>query len=124
MPSAKAVESSTTIQTGLASVRAVDVEPAGSCEGRRNPRILPVMAEGQRQQAEWQGLRLVVEARPTHWQVFVYDAKKCEVLHTEEQATADGAKCAALEVAVAYLYGPGSDLKPEVLAGMLEWEPY
>jgi hypothetical protein len=39
------------------------------------------MVDGQRQETEWEGLRLVIKERPTYWQVFVYDTEKCEVLY-------------------------------------------
>jgi hypothetical protein len=41
-----------------------------------------VMCDGQRYETEWDGLRIVIEERPKHFQVFIYDPGKCEVLHT------------------------------------------
>ena len=100
-----------------------DGEPACACTGHRTG-ILSNLMDGQRQETEWEGLKLVIVERLNHWQVFVYDMENCEVLHTVQQPTAKTAKYAALEFAVAHRYGPGSDLRPEVLAEMLEWEPY
>jgi len=57
--------------------------------------MLPKIAEGHRLRTDWEGLRLVIEPYPDHWQVFVYDIEGCEVLHTEEQPIADAAKNAA-----------------------------
>jgi hypothetical protein len=82
-----------------------------------------VMAEVERQQTEWEGLRLVVEKRPDHWQAFVYDPDNCEVLYTAERPDADRAKFVALDFAAVYTFGPDHDLKLEVLTEMLLWEP-
>jgi len=46
------------------------------------------MAEVERQETEWEGLRLVIEQRPHHWQGFVYDPDECEVLYTAERPDA------------------------------------
>jgi hypothetical protein len=82
-----------------------------------------VMAEVERQQTEWEGLRLVVEKRPDHWQAFVYDPDNCEVLYTAERPDAETAKLAVLDFAAVYTFGPAHDLKLEVLTEMLLWEP-
>ena len=82
-----------------------------------------VMAEVERQQTEWEGLRLVVEKRPDHWQAFVYDPDNCEVLYTAERPDVDRAKFAALDFAAVYTFGSAHDLKLEVLTEMLLWEP-
>ena len=73
----------------------------------------------------WEGLRLVVEERPEGglWQLFVYDVENCEVLHMANRTSCEDAKNAAVEFAVAHLYTPDHDLKPEVLSQMLLWEP-
>jgi hypothetical protein len=44
------------------------------------------MGDGQRYETEWDGLRIVIEERPKHFQVFIYDPGKCEVLYIAEQA--------------------------------------
>jgi hypothetical protein len=82
----------------------------------------PEMAEGSRQQAEFERLRLVVEKRPDHWQLFVYDVENCEVLYTAERMNCESAKVAAVEFAVAHLYSTDHDLNPQVLSQMLVWE--
>jgi hypothetical protein len=82
-----------------------------------------VMAEAERQQTEWEGLRLTVERRPAHWQGFVFDPDECEVLYTAERPDAETAKFAVLDFAAVHTFGPGHDLKLEVLAEMLVWEP-
>ena len=81
------------------------------------------MSAEERYQTEWEGLRLVVEGRPDHWQCFVYDIETCEVLYTAARLTDEAARMAALEFAIGRLYGPAHDLKPEILIRMLEWEP-
>ena len=86
-------------------------------------RDLSDMAEGERLETEWEGLRLVVEKRPDHWQAFVYDPDTCEVLYTAERTTIDEAKFAALEFAAVHAFGPAHDLKLEILSQMLVWEP-
>ena len=83
---------------------------------------LPEMAEGERHQTEWEGLRLVVEQRPEHWQAFVYDVEHCEVLYIAKRISCEAAKIAAVEFAVAQLYTTDHDLKPHVLSQMLVWE--
>ena len=82
-----------------------------------------LMAEPERQQTEWDGLRLTVEKRPDQWQGFVYDPDECEVLYTAERPDADKAKFAVLDFAAVHRFGPAHDLKLELLAQMLVWEP-
>jgi hypothetical protein len=62
---------------------------------------LSKMAEGERHQTEWEGLRLVVEQHPEHWQLFIYDVEHCEVLYTAKRISCEAAKIAAVEFAVA-----------------------
>jgi hypothetical protein len=81
------------------------------------------MADGQRSETEWEGLLLVIEERPEHVQVYVYDPADCEVLYTAERMNPDAAKSAALEFAASTRFGPRHDLKAEVVAAMLVWEP-
>lgn len=54
---------------------------------------------GHRYESEWEGLRLVVEKRTDHFQVFIYDPDECEVLYTCERTTLDAAKFAAVDFA-------------------------
>jgi len=82
-----------------------------------------MMSGGQRYESEWEGLRLVIEERPDHFQVFVYDPGECEVLYTAERMSLDGAQIAAIDFAATDRFGPGHDLKPEIIAAMLVWEP-
>jgi hypothetical protein len=58
-----------------------------------------MMSGGQRYESEWEGLRLVVEKRPTHFQVFIYDPGECEVLYTCKRTNLDAAKFAAVNLA-------------------------
>ena len=67
-------------------------------------------------------MRLIVDARPQHWQVFVYDPGECEVVYSAERMNLDAAKIAAVEFVAASQFGPQHDLKPEVVAAMLLWE--
>lgn len=76
----------------------------------------------ERYRTEWEGLRLVVQQYPDHWQFFVYDVENCEVIQTASRMDADGAKRAALEGAVIHLYGPKHDLNLSLLMQMLLWE--
>jgi hypothetical protein len=39
------------------------------------------MANGQRYETDWEGLRLVIDAHDTHGELFVYDSAACEVLY-------------------------------------------
>jgi hypothetical protein len=80
-------------------------------------------AEAVHLETMWEGLRLVVEKRPQHWQGFVYDPNECEVLYTAERPDADAAKFAALDFAAVHTFGPAHDLNLELLAQMLVWEP-
>jgi len=77
----------------------------------------------ERYETEWEGLRLVVEGCPDHWQAFVYDPAACEVLYTAERMNIVSAKHAAIAFAAAMHFGPAHDLKSEVIADMLVWEP-
>jgi hypothetical protein len=81
------------------------------------------MLDHARYETEWEGLRLVVETRPEHWQVFVFDIEHCEVLHTGQRMSLDLAKYAAVEFATAHCFGPRHDLNPEIITKMLVWEP-
>jgi hypothetical protein len=80
------------------------------------------ITESQRYKTEWEGLRLVVETRANHWQVFVYDVANCEVLHTVERPTADAGKLAALEFAATHAFGPKHGLKLQIVEAVLVWE--
>ena len=84
--------------------------------------VAEAMADNQRLETEFEGMRLVVEARPDHWQVFVYDVENCEVLHAAQRMRLDSAKYAAVEYAAAHRFGPRHDLEPEIVATMLVWE--
>jgi hypothetical protein len=77
----------------------------------------------RRYQTEWEGLRLVIEEYPEHFHTFVYDPVECEVLYTAERMDLDGAKIAAVDFAAATSLGPRHDLKADVIAAMLIWEP-
>ncbi len=81
-----------------------------------------MMCDGQRYETEWYGLRIVIEERPTHFQVFSYDPGECEVLYTAERMSLDVAKFAAVDFVATARFGPSHDLKPEVVAEMLVWQ--
>jgi hypothetical protein len=81
------------------------------------------VSDWPRYETEWEGLRLVIEERPQHCQVFVYSLEECEVLYAAERISLDSAKFAAVEFAAVTRFGPQHDLKPEVVAAMLIWEP-
>lgn len=85
--------------------------------------ILTVMSDRAGYEAEWEGLRLVIEERPDHFQAFVYDPGECNVLYTAARMNLDAAKLAAVEFVATTTFGPRHDLKPEVIAAMLVWEP-
>jgi hypothetical protein len=80
------------------------------------------MDDGQRYETEWDGLRIVIEEHPNHFQVFVYDPGKCEVLYIAEQMSLDAAKFAAVDFVASARFGPKHGLKPEIVAAMLVWE--
>jgi hypothetical protein len=81
-----------------------------------------MIGDGQRYETEWEGLRIVIEERPHHFQAFVYDPRECEVLYTAEWISLDAAKFAAIEFAAATRFGPLHNLKPEIIMAMLVWE--
>ena len=80
------------------------------------------MGDWRRYEAEWEGLRIVIEERPEHFQVFIYDPDKCEVLYTAERMSLDAAKFAAIDFVATARFGPSHDLKPEIVALMLVWD--
>jgi hypothetical protein len=82
-----------------------------------------MMSGGQRYESEWEGLRLVIEKRPDHFQVFIYDPGESEVLYTCERISLDDAQIAAVDFVATARFGPRHDLKPEIIAAMLVWEP-
>jgi hypothetical protein len=79
--------------------------------------------ERQRYETEWEGFRLVADARPDHWQAFVYDIGNCEVLDTSEWPTLEGAKLAALESVALRAFGPKHGLNLRTIMQMLLWQP-
>jgi hypothetical protein len=83
---------------------------------------VPEITQGQRYETEWEDLRLVIERRSEHWQAFVYDEEKCEILYAAERLTAEAAKLRALDFVLTHRYGPSHGLKPEVVAEMLVWK--
>ena len=64
----------------------------------------------------------MIEERPKHFQVFIYDPGKCEVLYTAERTSLGAAKFAAVDFVATARFGPSHDLKPEIVAAMLAWE--
>ena len=80
------------------------------------------MEDGQRYEAEWDGLRIVIEERPKHFQVFIYDPGKCEVHYTAEHMSLDAAKFAAVDFVATTRFGPSHGLKLQIVAAMLVWE--
>lgn len=80
------------------------------------------MPDDQRYEAEWEGMRLVLERRADYWQLFVYDVENCEVLHFAERISLDAAKYAAVEFAAAHCFGPRHDLRPEIISAILVWD--
>ena len=80
------------------------------------------MGDGQGYEAEWDGLRIVIEERPKLFQVFIYDPDKCEVLYTAERMSLDAAKSAAVDFVATARFGPSHGLKPEIVVAMLVWE--
>ena len=77
---------------------------------------------GQRYETEWDGLRIVIEERPKHFQVFIYDPGKCEVLYTAERMSLDAANFAAVDFLATTRFGASPGLMPEIVAAMLVWE--
>jgi hypothetical protein len=75
-------------------------------------------------EAEWEGLRLVVDELPDEGscQLFVYDVGNCEVLWTARRMNCETAKLAAVEFAASCLFAGQQDLKPTLLSEMLVWE--
>jgi hypothetical protein len=65
----------------------------------------------------------VVEKRPDYWQAFVYDPKKCEVLHTETRFSIHEAQEASVGFAATYVFGSRHGLQLGVIVAMLVWEP-
>ena len=80
------------------------------------------MGDGQRHETEWYGLRIVIDERPEHFQVFIFDPGECEVLYTAERISLDAAKSTAVDFVATARFGPSHGLKPEIVATMLVWE--
>lgn len=76
----------------------------------------------QQLETEFEGLRLVLEEFPDHWQAFVYDPEQCEVLDTAALPSIEAAKLAALDSAILHAFGPSEDLNRDLLQAMLLWE--
>jgi hypothetical protein len=85
--------------------------------------IIPPLGGLHRYETEWEGFRLVVEERPQlYWQAFVYDPRPA-VLYTAARMSLDASKTLTVEYVSAYVFGPGHNLKSEVVTAMLVWEP-
>ena len=80
------------------------------------------MGDGHGYETEWYGLRIVIEERPRHFQVFIYDPGECEVLYTAERISLDAAKFAAVDFVATARCGPNHDLRPGIVAAMLVWQ--
>ena len=80
------------------------------------------MEDWQRYETEWDGLRIVIEERPEHFQMFIYDPCKCEVLYTAERMSLDAGKFAAVDFVATTHFGPSHGLKPEIVVAMLVCE--
>jgi hypothetical protein len=80
------------------------------------------MPANERYESEWEGMRLVIDARPDHWEVIVYDPTDCEVKYTAQRMTITSAKVAATDFVAITRFGTQHDLKAEVIAEMLVWE--
>ena len=79
--------------------------------------------DGVRYETEFEGLRLVVEARSeNHWQAFVYDPVGCEVLYTAVRPTVEGAKFAVVDYAAVHAFGGAHDLDVSHVAELLSWD--
>jgi hypothetical protein len=72
--------------------------------------------------AEWERMRLVIDARPEYWEVIVYDPTDCEVMYTAQRMTITSSKFAAIDFVSITRIGAHHDLKAEVIAEMLVWE--
>jgi hypothetical protein len=77
---------------------------------------------GDRFEAGWEGLWLVIEEIGHGFQAFVYDPPKTEVVHSVSRLRLDYAKLAVVEHAISMRFGLQSDLKPQVIADMLDWK--
>jgi len=80
------------------------------------------MGDWQRYETEWDGLRIVIEERPTHFEVFIYDPGEGAVLYTAQRMSLDAAKFAAVDFVATARFGPSHDLKLEIVSAMLVWE--
>ena len=80
------------------------------------------MGDWQRYETEWEGLRIVIEDRPNHFQVFIYGPGQCEVLYTAEGTSLDAAKFAAVDFVATARFGRRHGLKPEIVAAMQLWQ--
>jgi hypothetical protein len=80
------------------------------------------MMIGERFEAGWEGLWLVVECLDAYYEAYVYDPGRCEVLHSASRMRLDAAKLAVVEYVITKRFGPQPDLKPQVIADMLDWK--
>ena len=63
----------------------------------------------RRYQAILDNLRLVLEDHREHWQVFVYDQQRCEILYHAVRPDRHVAEIAAVDYALWHLFGIGRD---------------
>jgi hypothetical protein len=76
----------------------------------------------ERYEANWEGLRLVVEQRPAHYQAFVTIRPKCEVLYTCGRLRLDLAQFAVVEFAASIRFGLDHFLKIEIVGQTIAWQ--
>src|SRR5436305_1064809 len=93
-----------------------DEGPFANCQGVQQRLLSPGKAP-QRWEANWMGLRLVVEERPGWFQAFVYDPVGCEVLLTGARMHLDSARFAAADFVAVRRYGADHSLDLNTLIG-------
>jgi hypothetical protein len=103
------------------SPQKIPIANSKRCDGESGKMKPMIEHVTKRQETVWEGMRLVVEPRSKHWQVFVYDPAKCEILYVAERVHVDAAKLAAVDFVAMTRFGPEHDLKPEIILRMLVW---
>ena len=65
---------------------------------------------------------MIEDRSEDHWQGFVYDPHRCEVLYTAARQTVERTMFAVLDYAAVHAFGPAHHLDLPLLAELLHWD--
>jgi len=108
------------------AVEGLSMSACGTCQRTVAPFGVPSRLFEIRRgyQAEWNGLKFLVESDSNDWTLCVQDFENHRTLYTARRAQARAAKLMAAEFAVFRVFGGDSPVSPDRLANDLQWQEY